>query len=190
MKKSLRNTLLALSGAMIIGIGSYAFAGWGMGPGYGGGNGMHGGGQGMRGGGCPGWGAGAQGWAGNDLTEEQVQKLDAERQAFFNATADLRNGIHEKRLAIKAEMAKAEPDRAALMDLQKSLSDLRSQMDERRIDHMLAMRKIAPDFKGGYGAMGKGRHGRGMGRGMGPGMGRGMGPGTEAGMAEYDCPWR
>ena len=56
-----------------------------------------------------------------------------------------------------AELAKQTPDAATSAALQKDVSDLQSQFDQKRLAHILEMKKIDPNFAEG--------------RGMGPGMG-------------------
>lgn len=154
---SLQKVLVfSLIGLMIA--GTAAFAGPGMGKGSG---------MGMKSGDCP-----MVGGKGN-LTDEQVKKLNDERNAFMTATQDLRQQIMEKEMALKAEMAKKAPDLATATALQKEVSALEAQFDEKRIAHMIEMKKINPYAGQGMGMMGKGgmmagKHGRGCGMGMAP----------------------
>jgi Spy/CpxP family protein refolding chaperone len=157
MKKmiSLQKMLVFSLIGLMIAAGA-AFAGQGMGKGTGTG-------MGMRSGDCP-----MVGGMGN-LTDEQVQKLKDERKAFMTATQDLRQQMTEKEMALKAEMAKKTPDLATATALQKEVSALEAQFDQKRIAHMIEMKKINP--YAGTGMMGKGgkmagKHGRGFGRGM------------------------
>lgn len=145
----------------VIGFAAYAFAGGGMGYGrYHGergyhdewghhGYGMHHGGY-----GCPG-----SGYMKGDLGDEEIQKMDEQREAFFKSTEDLRQKIYEKRLALESEFAKKSPDAKNATNLQKEISDLRAQIDQKRIDHMLEMKKVNPNL--GRGHRGSGRMGYG-----------------------------
>lgn len=118
-----------------------------------------------------------------DLSKEDIQKLEKERADFFEGTKDLRAKIYQKRLELKSELAKENPDAKKAAELQTEISGLKAEFDQKRLNHFLNMRKISPDmgrgFGGGYGMMGPGMmHGGGY--GMGPGMmggGYGMGPG-------------
>lgn len=110
------------------------------------------------------------------LTDDQIKKMEAEKTAFQTATKDIRDQIMQKRQALNAELNKQTPDAATATSLQKSISDLQAQYDQKRIAHILAMKKIDPNFREGRGMM-PGTGGRGMGHGRGPGMGSGMGPG-------------
>ncbi|MGD9972074.1 MAG: Spy/CpxP family protein refolding chaperone [Desulfatirhabdiaceae bacterium] len=154
---SLQKVLVfSLIGLMIA--GTAAFAGPGMGKGSGAG-------MGMKSGDCP-----MVGGMGN-LTDEQVKKLNDERNAFMTATQDLRQQIMEKEMALKAEMAKKAPDLATATALQKDVSTLEAQFDEKRIAHMIEMKKINPYAGQGMmkkGGMMAGKHGRGCGGGMVP----------------------
>ena len=165
--------------AAVLGIGVTSFAGWGrgywgsgypmgsyhMGPGYM----MH---QGWGGG--P-WGYGAPGYQSN-LSDEQIASLEKERQDFYEATQSLREALYQKELELRSELAKAEPDAQKAAALQKEISSLQSQLDQKRLDQGIRMRKNFPQF--GYRGYGYGPGG--MGRGMGRGMygGGGYGPGS------------
>ena len=151
-----------------------SFAGWGRG--YGGGGYHMGPGYGMHGG----WGQGPRGYGGqgyqSDLSDEDIAKLDKERRSFFEATSDLRENLYQKELELRSELAKPEPDAKKAAGIQKEISNLESQLDQKRLDHRIKMRK---DFsQSGYRGDGYGPHGRGMGRGMyGGGGGYGTGGG-------------
>ena len=164
--------LMALAIVAVFAIAATSFAGWGrghrgygyhMGPGYG-----------MQGG----WGQGPRGYGGqgyqSDLSEEDIAKLNKERQAFFEATSDLRESHYQKELELRSELAKPEPDAKKAAGLQKEISSLESELDQKRLEHRIKMRKDFPRFGSGYGY---GPRGRGMGRGM-YGGGGGYGPGS------------
>jgi len=136
-----------------------------------------------------------------DLSEEDIQKLEQERADFFEATKNLRAEIYQKRLELRSELAKENPDAKKAAELQTEISKLRAEFDQKRLNHFMNMRKITPDigrgFGGGYGmmrrgyGMGPGMMGPGYGMGpgmMGPGYGMGpgmMGPGWQGGMGPY-----
>jgi len=165
--------------------GIYASADWGKE--YGHHRGMHQDkGWHHRGSGGPGCGAL------DNLSADEIKKLDAERTAFFEATKDLRRKIYQKRLELASELAKENPDAAAAAALQTELSDFKAQMALKRLEHILRVQKINPDLGSGFwggGHIGPGMmHGGMMGRGGkgnrgpdncpfgGPGGGYGMGP--------------
>jgi Spy/CpxP family protein refolding chaperone len=184
---------------------AFAYSGMGYGHHYGWGHpmyGMHYGGYGGPASGC-----------GGQFSEDQVQKLYKEQSAFFEATRDLREQLYQKGLELRSELAKDNPDANKAAALQKEISTLRAEFDQKRLNHILNMKKINPEIGRGFGrryammgpgmmyggrmgpwAMGPGgyagpRGGYGMGPGMmGPGYGMGpgmMGPGWGWGMNPY-----
>jgi Spy/CpxP family protein refolding chaperone len=152
--------VLAIAG--IVGFAATSFAGWGRG---GGGNcGGQGGGWGQR-------GSAAPGYQGN-LSDEQITRLDKERQVFFEETQNLRENLYQKELELRSELAKEDPDAQKATGLQTEISELTAQLDQKRIDHRIKMKKENPEF---FAGRGYGQGGRGMGRGFnGQGMGRGF----------------
>ncbi len=170
MKRNyLKVTVVVASVILLAGIGTAAFADWGMGygrhpMGYGPGWSKEGPGDGPgpgghhRGFGC--------GYNRQDMSAEEVKKIEEERNAFFDATRDLRRNMRQKSLELESELAKAEPDGAKAASIQKEISDLRTQFDQKRIEHRIKMGKLLPDggFCRGSGPFGKMGH-----RGGGPG---------------------
>lgn len=165
--------ILAIMG--IVGYAATSFAG--RGRGWGGGGYCDGPGS--------GWaqrGYGGQGYQGN-LSDEEIAKLDNERQTFLKETSDLRDGMYQKKLELRSEMAKRDPDAEKAVAIQKEISDLRSQLDQKRVEHRIKMKKEHPElFTGrgyGYGPRGRGMGfgPRSMGRGFGSPRGRSMGYG-------------
>ncbi len=175
MKKGLFVTGIAV--VAMVAFSAYAFADGG----WGGGRHM---GEGYRMGGpdnCPGYGSGRYGKGNPDegrygkgnpnwgnLSKEDSAKLNKERDAFQKDTQDVRQSIHQKRLEMRAEMAKKDPDTKKLADLQKELSNSKAEFDQKRLNHRLEMKKLLPDDY---------RAGAGMGRGRGSGRGPGSGGG-------------
>jgi zinc resistance-associated protein len=158
--KHITAILLVLAIVGIVGFSAPSFAGWGRG---GGGNcPMAGGGYGPGGGAGPG--------AGADLTDEEIAALQKERSAFFEQTRDLRDNLYQKGLELRAEMAKQNPDAKKAAELQKEVSGLEGELDQKRLDQRLKMQKDNPKL-----------YGKGFGRGMGPGYGRGPGSGMGMG---------
>ena len=163
--------LMGLVVVAVLAIAVTSFAGWGrghrgygyhMGPGYG----MH-----------EGWAQGPGGYGGpgyrGDLSDEDAAKLNQERQAFFEATSDLREKLYQKELELRSELAKSEPDVKKAAGLQKEISGLESELDQKRLEHQIKMKKDFP--RRGYSGEGYGPRGRGMGRGMYGGCGYGPG---------------
>jgi hypothetical protein len=121
----------------------------GYGPGYGGhmmGPGMMGYGQGYRGNMM---GYGPYGY--NGLSREDAAKLEQSQEKFFNDTRDLRNNIEQKQLALNQELQQANPDRDKVLNLQKELSQLESQYDQKALAHQLELRKTFPEKAIGMG---------------------------------------
>jgi hypothetical protein len=83
------------------------------------------------------------------LSDEQVKKADEARKAFFAETEELRQNIYQKGLELETAIAKKEPDVENIKKLQKDLSDLESQFDAKRIEHILLMKKISPSLGAG-----------------------------------------
>jgi zinc resistance-associated protein len=159
--KKIFSVLAILALAAAIGFGTDAFAGWSRGNGW---NWCDRSGYGPGGGGgkSGGYGPGYRNEGSGKLTEEQAGVLDAHRRAFFEETDELRGSLRQKHLELQAEMAKKKPDVEVAKKLQKEISSLKSELDEKRIDHMVKLREIDPDGQGrGYGHLGKGSRGRG-----------------------------
>jgi zinc resistance-associated protein len=165
MKRIASKILVVLTVFTVMGFGVYAFADGQMGYGRHHSGWNHHGSEWKDGGyGCRGYGY----MAGN-LSDEQIQKMDEQREAFFKSTEDLRQNIYQKSLALESEFAKKNPDAKIAANLQKEISDLRAQIDQMRIVHMIEMKKINPGLGAGF--MGPGMMGHGYGRGY-----RGNGP--------------
>lgn len=149
----------------LIGYSADSFA-WGRGGGYGMGPGY---------GNCPRGGPGGPGASGN-LTDEEIATMQKERSAFLESTRELRERHYQKELELKAELAKQNPDAKKAAELQKEVSGFENELDQKRLEHRLKMKKDHPEiyskgFSGGFGrGMGSG-HGRGPGRGACPGGG-------------------
>jgi Spy/CpxP family protein refolding chaperone len=167
--KATRNTKsIVIAAVVLIAGATFAFAhgGWGnddygyggrmMGPGYGG-NYMMGPGYGgnyMMG---PGWGRGYHHGYGN-LSDEDRAKIDAARDKFYDETRSLRRDIDDKAYDLNKEMDKDTPDANKVAELQKQLSKLQSEFDQKRVQHRLEMRKLLPE---NYQGSERGYYGRG-----------------------------
>jgi Spy/CpxP family protein refolding chaperone len=183
MNKNITSKLIiGITALALLGVGATAFAGWGRGygrhMGWGGGPGN-----------CPGYGYGPGASQGSALSDEQIKAMEEERQAFWKATESLRQNLYAKELELRSELAKENPDAKKAVALQKEISAMQSDLDEKRIEHRLEMQKISPYAGRGYmmGRGGKGYgpgYGRGSGKGYGPGYGRGGGRG---GYGPGDC---
>ena len=103
----------------------------------------------------------------NQLSKEDYKKFEQKREAFFKETQDIRTSLIEKERELQSELAKSEPDAAKASQLQKKISKLQSQFDQKRINHMVEMRKLNPNVGRGYSSggpmMGYGSNGGGRG---------------------------
>jgi zinc resistance-associated protein len=177
MRRTASKIFVVLTVFSIMGLGAYAFAGQetGYGQPYRG-WGHHG----------PGWQHGEYGYPGYgymmpNLSDEEIQKLDNQRNAFFKSTEDLRQQLYQKRLALESEFAKRNPDAKNAANLQKEISGLKAQIDQKRIEYLLEMKKINPAFGTGW-MGGPGRMGYGYG-----GRFRGNGPMGYGALAGHPC---
>ncbi len=157
---TVKKGIIAVAVIAMVGFVTTAFAGWGGGGNMNRGPGRHQ--MGAEGPGCRYF---------QNLTDEQQKALDQERQAFRNATESLRQDLYAKNLELRSELDKDNPDAQKAAALQKEVSQLESDLDQKQLDFTLNARKIAPDAGRGY-MMG----GRGGMRGYGPGYGSGAGP--------------
>lgn len=145
MKRNIKG-IIVLTIAAVFGLSAIAFAGWGGMPGPG----MH------RGGG-PGYHH--QGYYGSVSDEERAQ-FEQQRAEFYNETAETRQQLQEKQLALRAELAKQNPDADRASALQQDISDLRGEIDQKRLEYDVQAGGIAPGYnRGGSG----GGHMRGRG---------------------------
>jgi len=139
-----RKLIIGLAIAAAVGIGTYAFGH--MGEGYGNYGWMHGG-PGMM----------HQGYYGEtkndyrpDLKDEDIKALDEERAAFLKATDSIRQTLYSRELELRSELYKENPDASKAAALQKEISELESEVDQKRIDHLIKIRKLNPNAGRGY----------------------------------------
>lgn len=182
IEKYINKLILMFTVIAIAGLGTYARADMGMGYGYG----RHHGPAGHH------YGYGSQGYGGfwGKLSEDEIKRFQDEREAFFEATREIRQQLYQKRLELRSELAKKDPDPEKAVALQKEIAELWGQLGRKRLGHILKLKKINPDVgRGpmGFGMMGTRGYGgcpnspypdSGRGYGMGPGM---MGPGYHMG---------
>ncbi len=147
-------TLIILTVVTVLGFGTYAFADWGMGPGMMGEWGHDGPGWHHRG-----WNSSGYGPMAGNLSDDELVQMNKERSEFFKATENLRQDLYAKQLELRSELAKENPDSKRASSLQNDISKLQARLDQKRIDHMVEMRKINPDASRGFmsrGGMGYG----------------------------------
>jgi len=80
----------------------------------------------------------------NNMSEEQVKAMNEQRKAFFDATENLRQGLYEKEAELMSVLAKKEPDANKAKAIQKEISDFEAQIHQKRLDHIIKMKKINP----------------------------------------------
>ena len=81
-----------------------------------------------------------------NLSEDDVRKMNEERDAFFKSTEKLRLDIYMKELELNNELAKKESDTKKALSLQKEISDFESKFNQKRIEYMINIKKINPDL--------------------------------------------
>lgn len=87
-------------------------------------------------------------------SDDELNKMNGERDAFFKSTEKLRQDIYVKELELNSELAKNESDVKKALKLQKEISDLESIFDQKRIEYMINMKKINPDLAIQFGSGG------------------------------------
>ncbi|MEJ2639079.1 MAG: periplasmic heavy metal sensor [Desulfosarcinaceae bacterium] len=176
--KTNKKTIIGLAAVLTLGIAALAYAhggyggGYMMGSGYGGhmmgpGYGGHMMGRGY-GGPMMGYGPGYDSHMGygyhmrgydnrSNLSDDDAAKLNQARDKFYSSTLGLRRQIDEKQYAIQEELNKDNPDTGKIMDLQKALSGLQAEFDQKALAYRMEMRKLVPQetdrglYGGGYG---------------------------------------
>ncbi len=160
-----RKIIAVLVVVALVGFGSYAFADRGGGYGYGGyghqGYGMDYGRHGY----C--MDCGHRGYKDDyrsgrdyegDLTQDEIRQLEETREAFSKDTKELRYKLEDKGVALSRELAGENPDKQKAAKLQKEISELRSKLDQKRLNHQIETRKIVPKagrgWMRGYGSRG------------------------------------
>ena len=146
--------IIILTVVAIFGITTLAFAGWGSGYGHMMGRGDWGPGWHHRGG----YGSDQGGYYDN-LSDEEITRLDQRRAEFYKATDNIRQKLYEKELALRSELAKENPDTSKASNLQSEISRLQSDLDQKRLNYEIQTRKSVPNYdRGGrgYGSRGGG----------------------------------
>ncbi len=108
-------------------------------------------------GGCPGYET-EYGKGYGNLTEDQREKLEKIGRAFYKENDQVRNKIWSKSQELNGLLNSSNPDADKAKALQKEISELRSKLDQARINFKLEAGKINPDARFGE------KYGRGYGR--------------------------
>ncbi len=94
-----------------------------------------------------------------DFTRDEIRQLQEAREAFYKDSEKLRDNIYDKEVDLNRELAGKNPDKQQAAKLQKEISELRSKLDLKRLDHQIETRKIAPKagrgWMRGYGSRGE-----------------------------------
>lgn len=157
-RKKIKISLLAFGFIVAIAAIAFAHGGYGrhmggygghmMGPRYGGGHMMDD---------DPAYGPHNHGYGGwGTLSEEDAAKIEAARDDFYKETRELRGRIDDARIALRNELDKDQPGERQVTALQKQLSQLQAEFDQKSLAHELKIRKFVPigdqgrGFRGGY----------------------------------------
>ena len=134
-----------------------------------------------------------------DLSEEQIAAIQQERDAFLEKTREIRENLYAKKQELQNELSKAEPDQESAKILQNDISTLYAQISEYRVEYMIAVKKIVPEFTPPVLGSGASTPCRGYGNGYGAGCpgaaqgancpGYGAGSGGCAGNGSGACPY-
>jgi len=148
MNQTFKKLVIAVAVVAAVGVGVNAFAAWGTGWGRGWGGHMMGPGYGP--GGCGGYGP----VCGAAYSPESYADMEGQYRSFFEETAETRDRLYEKTLALRSELAKADPDTAKASEIQKEISRLQAELDEKWVAHMVEIRRKYPEA--GWGTWGRG----------------------------------
>jgi Spy/CpxP family protein refolding chaperone len=125
-----------------------------------------------------------------NLTSEQREKLQAQEQKFYQDTAELRRELYRKRLELQGVWADPKADPEKIRAKQREVSELQRRIQEKALDHQLAIRELLPEEAAGYESWCPG-YGMGYGMGYGHHRGRGhmwdSGPGPRRGYGGGHC---
>ena len=135
-------------------------------------------------------GYGHRGYGGGDpysnLSPEQKEKLQAQQQKFSEDTAELRRELSQKRLELRSLWIDPKADPEKIKAKQREVFELQRRLQEKALEHKLAIRELLPEEGIGQGPWG---HGYGMGSGSHHGRGHmgGHGFGAKRGYGRGPC---
>ena len=106
-----------------------------------------------------------------NLTDDQQKQLETLNRKFYDETADIRSQLRAKSAELNALLYEQNPDKTKIKSVQQEIGDLRSKLDQKRLDHKFEVRKIDPNANAAYGYSGHpmGGYGHMMGYGYGYG---------------------
>lgn len=89
------------------------------------------------------------GWPALQMSKAQYEQFEHISQSFATDTQALRDDLYSKECELQNELAKDAPDAARASGLQREISDLQSQFEQKRIDYIVEMKSLAPSGAGG-----------------------------------------
>jgi Spy/CpxP family protein refolding chaperone len=120
------------------------------------------------------------GYPGSNLSPEQREKLQAQGEKFYQDTAELRRELYQKRLELRGLWIDPKADPEKIKAKQAEVFELQRHIQDKALEHRLAIRQLVPEE-----GTGQGPWGSGYGMGYGPHHGRGHmwgpGPGSRGG---------
>ncbi len=128
MKRNIKMVMILVI-LSVFGLSSMALACWDYGYGYMAGPGFHGGTNDM-----------------GHFPATQTEQLTQQRLAFFQATRKTRQKLYEKQLALQSELDKPSPDSARVTKLQKEVSQLQNNLEQKRLDFAAKLPRDLRDF--------------------------------------------
>ena len=142
-----------------------------------------------------GGGMGGCGWCGNgpnslslyevpNLTAEQSEKLAHYQKAHIEETSALRTDLAVKKIELNQLLAQPQPQKDPALQLQKEISNLKSQLQQKCLSRHLEMGSILTEEQRAqlpYGPGSCANASLGWMKGNGPPRGQGFGPGSPGG---------
>lgn len=95
------------------------------------------------------------------LSDNEIEKIEKAKEDFYKSTEKTREALYQKRIELRNELAKQNPDTKKLKAIQKDVSRLETELDENALDFQVEVNKIAPNARGGFARRGFGYRGTG-----------------------------
>ena len=108
------------------------------------------------------------GYPGSNLSPEQREKLQAQEEKFSQDTGELRRQLYQKRLELRGLWIDPKADPEKIKAKQGEVFELQRRIQDKALEHRLAIRHLLPEE-----GVGQGPWGSGYGMGYGPHHGRG-----------------
>ncbi len=120
----------------------------------------------------------------SSLTSEQREKLQAQEKKFYEDTAQLRRELYQKSLELRGLWVDPKADPEKIKAKQREAFELQRRIQDKALEHKLAVRELLPEEGIGQGPWG---HGMGFGPHHGGGHMGGPGPGARRGYGAGPC---